>query len=507
MRTQLASLFLVFAVNVVAAPPPNLLVIQTDEHNFRTLGCYRDRLPVDQAEIWGPGVVVETPNIDWIARNGALAERFYATSPVCTPSRASFMTGRYPQNTGAISNNLPMKDEMVTFAEVFRRAGYATGYAGKWHLDGPGRPQFAPARKFGWDDNRYLFNRGHWKKLVENESGAHVGAVDGKGNPTYELAGADEKSFTTDFLVDRAVAFIRSHRDKPFCYMVSLPDPHGPNTVRPPYDTMFNQLAFQQPQSATRASSGLPRYADIGSESFKPAEMARYFGMVKCIDDGVGRILEALRVAGVLENTCIVFTSDHGDLCGEHGRQDKGHPMEGSARIPFVIYAPGLVRPGTIMSDALGTVDFMPTILGLFGVPGSDGCEGRDASPAFRAGREEAKPAGATFVRIGTHESANAWMGVFTFRHKLVVAPYADPCLIDLETDPDEKTNLWSSPRHRELVRSLAGELERYAQVHNDPIAQSVPVRSDLTWAISGQGPYVSPLRAAPKVRPENAHE
>ncbi|MEO6243869.1 MAG: sulfatase-like hydrolase/transferase, partial [Opitutaceae bacterium] len=114
--------------------------MQTDEHNFRTLGAYRALLPKDQAFIWGEGVKVDTPNLDWIAQHGAIADRFYATSPVCTPSRAALMTGRYPQNTGAIQNDLPMRDEMVTFAEVLRRNGYSTGYAGKWHLDGEARP-------------------------------------------------------------------------------------------------------------------------------------------------------------------------------------------------------------------------------------------------------------------------------------------------------------------------------------------------------------------------------
>src|SRR5687768_9501070 len=141
----------------LAATPerPNLLVIMTDEHNFRTLGCYRALMSPEQAFMWGPGVKVDTPNIDWLAKNGAIADRFYATSPVCTPSRAALMSGLYPQNTGAHTNNIPMDDRVVTFAEVLRRRGYTTGYAGKWHLDGDARPGWSPARKFGFDDNRY----------------------------------------------------------------------------------------------------------------------------------------------------------------------------------------------------------------------------------------------------------------------------------------------------------------------------------------------------------------
>lgn len=204
---------------------PNVLIIQTDEHNFRTLGCYRALLPKEQAFVWGDGLAVETPHIDSLAKRGALCDRFYAASPVCTPSRASFVTGRYPQNTGASMNDRPMRDDVVTFAEALRRKGYATGYTGKWHVDSPARPGWSPGRKFGFEDNRYLFNRGHWKQLEDTPNGPAVKARNAKGGPTYNVIGADEKSFTTDFLADKTVTFIRAHKSEPFCFMLSLPDP------------------------------------------------------------------------------------------------------------------------------------------------------------------------------------------------------------------------------------------------------------------------------------------
>ena len=154
----------------------NLLIIQTDEHNFRTLGCYRDTLEKDQAFVWGETAFVETPHIDSIAKRGAICTSFYATSPVCTPSRASLLSGRYPQNTGSPQNNMPLNNDIVTFAEVLRRAGYETGYAGKWHLDGNGKPQWGPKRSFGFSDNRFMFNRGHWKKLEITDQGPRVAA-------------------------------------------------------------------------------------------------------------------------------------------------------------------------------------------------------------------------------------------------------------------------------------------------------------------------------------------
>ncbi|HBE68223.1 MAG TPA: sulfatase, partial [Planctomycetaceae bacterium] len=210
---------------------PNLLIIQTDEHNFRTLGCYRKLLAAEEAFVWGRRAIVTTPNIDSIASAGAICTSFYAASPVCSPSRASLLTGLYPHNTGVPTNNMELKHGVPTLATVLSDAGYRTGYAGKWHLDGVGKPQWAPKRKFGFVDNRYMFNRGHWKQFEITPNGPRVKAMDKKGRPSYAVGGADEESFSTDWLTDRALEFIANPSDKPFFYFLSLPDPHGPNTA------------------------------------------------------------------------------------------------------------------------------------------------------------------------------------------------------------------------------------------------------------------------------------
>jgi arylsulfatase A-like enzyme len=272
------------AVLLGAAAPPNLLIIHTDEHNFRTLGCYRAVLPPEQALMWGEDAVVTTPHIDWLAKHGALCTSFYATTPVCSPSRSAFVSGRYPQNTPVVTNNIPMDDDIVTFAEILRQQGYATGYAGKWHLDGGSRPGWAPKRKFGFQDNRYMFNRGHWKQLEETPAGPRVKARNARGKATYLVRGANEKSFTTDFLADKTVAFIEAHKSAPFCFMVSIPDPHGPDSVRPPYDTMFKGQTAKAPRTFAQPDDYLPFWSKRRG-GFNG--MASYFGMVKCIDDNV----------------------------------------------------------------------------------------------------------------------------------------------------------------------------------------------------------------------------
>ncbi|MDO8545199.1 MAG: sulfatase [Opitutaceae bacterium] len=487
-----------------ASAKPNLLVIMTDEHNFRTLGCYRELMPPEQAFVWGRDVKVETPNIDWLAKHGAIADRFYATSPVCTPSRAAFVSGRYPQNTGAHINNLPMRDDVVTFAEVLRREGYATGYAGKWHLDNDARPGWQPPRKFGFEDNRYMFNRGHWKKLELTADGARVAAVGASGEPTYAVAGADARTFTTDFLADRAVEFIRAQKDKPFCYVLSIPDPHGPNAVRAPYDTMFDPSKFKQPHTATQPGQMLPSYASTVVEKFSQQQMALYFGMVKCIDDNVGKLLATLRATGVLERTFIVFTSDHGDMCGEHGRQNKGIPLEASARVPFLLHAPGVVKPGTQVKAALANVVFKPTILSLMGIKNPDAAEGRDASALFRGDVRDWRDI--AFLRIGSGEEGGGrgWLGAFTRRHKLVVSTEGEAALFDLERDPDELNNLFGLAGQREIVRTLGRELSAYAKAHRDPHGEIPAVQRVLAWAAEGTGEF-QPAAAAPVKAPDAA--
>jgi len=473
-----------------AAPnKPNLLIIHTDEHNFRTLGCYRALLPKEQAFVWGEDVAVETPHIDSLAKRGAICDRFYTSSPVCTPSRASFVSGRYPQNTGAYINEAPMNDAVVTFAEVLRRNGYATGYAGKWHLDGSARPGWTPARQFGFEDNRYMFNRGHWKQLEDTPAGPRV-----KGGDTYNVKGADEKSFTTDFLADKTVAFLKAHKDQPFCFMVSMPDPHGPNSVRPPYDTMFENVKFEQPRSAFVRDGGQPACA-VPPAKPQMENMARYFGMVKCIDDNVGKILSALGEQGLLERTVVVFTSDHGDMCGEHGRVNKGIPLEGSARIPFLISYPGKIKPGTVVHEALATVDFKPTILSLLGAPPDERDEGRNASALFLNGKA---PADWKNVAISRH-APGEWLMAISSRYKFIVSTDSDPCLFDLDQDPFETRNILQTPASRPIVRELGRALADYARRCKEPHAEQPAIRADITWAAEGAGAYAPPNRTAVK--------
>ncbi|MEQ9411777.1 MAG: sulfatase [Fuerstiella sp.] len=447
---------------------PNLLIIHCDELNFRTLGCYRETLPPEQAFMWGPNAYVETPHIDSIARAGTLCTGFYAATPVCSPSRSSFITGMYPQHTPVTTNNIRLGDEVVTFAQILSENGYATGYAGKWHLDGAGKPQWEPERKFGFQDNRYMFNRGHWKQLELTEQGSRVKARDRKGAASYSVDGADKKSFTTDWLTDRAIEFIDEHADEPFCYMLSIPDPHGPDTVRAPYDQMFDDSEVEAPRTFGKPTEGVPSWAR--PEKNCHYRMASYHGMIKCIDDNVGRIIAALQDRSLLDDTILVFTADHGDMRGEHGRQNKGIPLEASAKVPFLVRYPEAVAAASRVDQVLNTVDFLPSMLALMNVETAGHEQGRDASDLLRNGTAPAEWNDITFMRsTGKAGSRFGWISAVTPRYKLILSPNDDPWLIDRQLDPDELVNFINDTDHRDAVRYLAGELKNYGARLSDP--------------------------------------
>ena len=469
-RLLLSLLFTAIGQASVQAEPYNVLVIQTDEHHFKTLGCYGGR-------------IVETPNIDWIAKNGAIATSFYATTPVCSPSRGALISGRYPQNTPVTNNNISLGDHVVTFAEVLRWKGYKTGYAGKWHLDGLGKPQWAPIRKFGFDDNRYMFNRGHWKKFEITNDGPRVAAIK-RGKPFYGVENADKESFSTDWLANRTIDFINTNKAKPFCYMVSFPDPHGPNTVRKPYDTMYKDVNVPIPVSVNKPRSQTPRWAagdpKITADTVRLL-MPKYYGMIKCLDDNIGRILDALRKNGQIDNTIIVFTSDHGDLCGEHGRLNKGVPYEGSARIPFLFYCPGKIPAGTIVKQALSCVDFVPTLFALTGDQLPKGVDGRDASILFRGSKNQWEDI--AFIR--STSTGKPWLAAITDRYKIIYSALGDPWLFDLKTDPDELHNAFTKPNAQRIVKRLTAKLAAYTNHHNDPYGNNARIKADMALVLS----------------------
>lgn len=475
----------------LAGDKPNLLFIVTDEHSFRTIGCYRDLLTKDQAEIWGEGNVVETPNLDKIAQRGTLFNRMYASAPVSTPARASMFTGMYGHQLSMHNNsNKPgdgkyLRSSVKTIAKCLVEAGYMTGYSGKLHLaeardfEEFWEPFPVPGEEgynYGFTDNKYMFNGGHGKYIgIDNDGKPYFASKkptkigeDKYGNAVYKDARSSNVKSTTDFLGDRTVEFIENNKDKPFYYVVSIPDPHTPDFACSDYHEMYTNMKFKKPDTYFKETNKeTPKWQspDGKAEQVESLNLPQYFGMVKNIDDNIGRILDKLEEEGILENTIIVFTSDHGDLMGEHARMNKGTIHETSARVPFLI-AHGkdcknpLVPRGKVVTQAANTTDWMPTFLSLLDVE-CPKVVGRDLTPLL----EKKAPKNwndVTFCQLGFSAAIDS-------RYKLRVSPFnEEPWLLDIVADPNEVVNYINDPKYKEVVVRLAKELKTYNKECNE---------------------------------------
>jgi arylsulfatase A-like enzyme len=469
---------------------PNLVIVMTDEHNLRTISAYRNYLLTkhdkEQVDVWGNDLYLYTPWLDSLARDGAMYTNFYTVAPLCTPSRASFLTGMYPQFTGSDLNHSPMNPNLQTFADLLRdERGYYTGYMGKFHLDGEAKPGWGDnGRSFGFDFNTYRYNRGHWKYFAEVNGGVKNFKDEPDFFENYNGPYKQQRHYATDYLIDRGMEFIDSaaSQNKPFALMISIPDPHSPNENRPPYRTRYQSTSFKYPRTAAanmKADPAPPSWnafstdefpldevdqyvKDYASGDFWQNQMQQYFGMVANIDFNMGKLLYSIRNAGIEDNTIIVFTSDHGDMLGEHGRENKGVPYETSAGIPFLIKYPDKIQRGKIVETPYSSVDFAPTILSLMnvkdysrfpfhGVDGSD--ELLDSSQVSR--REDK-----IIILMDTGLSPS-WAAAVKDGYKLVVSLRTDPFLFDLNVDPEEMINYIDSdsPNHVAVKADLQAAL------------------------------------------------
>ncbi len=442
----------------------------TDEQTFRTLGCYRDLMEPEQAFPWGREAYVETPNIDRIANEGAICTRFYASSPVSTPSRASFQTGLYPVATEAPVNDMEMNPNLTTYAQKLKEAGYYTSYVGKWHLSGVpkiDRLYMEPGYNYGYIDRTFMFDDGHWKWYDEVNKPNKI-------MPYADHPGAQEKYiYSTDYLTDKAIEVIERDKEKPFYLMLSIPDPHSPDVAREPYKSQYLKLNYTEPvTNVNDKEDKRPRWGSGGTfnmkgKGFNKESVANYFGSVKCIDDNIGRVLKALEDNGVLDNTIIVFTSDHGDMLYEHSRINKGMPYDASAKIPFVIRYPKKIKAGKIINKAYTSVDFAPTILGLLNVDQIDDVHGIDDSKLFTNNEMEVNSDRIVYGTVCAPRSE--WTMATDGRYKLVLSCWDTPWLFDLANDPDEIINFYSHPDYKNIAEKLQVELVRQMKLYKEP--------------------------------------
>jgi arylsulfatase A-like enzyme len=404
---------------------PNVLFLLADQWRPQTLPAAGD-----------PDLVA--PNLKRLAGSGVHFRRAYASNPVCTPSRASVITGRFPHACRMPRNNLRLQVDEPSIATQFKADGYSTGYIGKWHLDGEERPGFVPPgpRRRGFD-YWAAFNRGH----------QYYDSVYFRDEPE-PLRG---EGFEPEYQTSLAIDFLRRNKANPFFLYLSWGPPHTPRRPPPKFALVYDPRQFRLRENVP------PEWQEKAR-----TELAGYYGLCSALDYQLGRLLIALEEEGLAENTLVVFTADHGDMLGSHGLDFKGVHYEESAGIPLLIRFPGRMQPGGKSDVLLSNVDLMPTLLSLCGAEALDGVQGRDLSSLLLGGDEE-RPE--SVFCYGKLETPDEWRMVVRGVDKLVTDASSTPThLYNLAQDPYEQNNLVADPRHRRRRDEMQAHMREWVR-------------------------------------------
>jgi arylsulfatase A-like enzyme len=476
-----SALMLFLSVSLFAAERPNILFIFTDDHATQALSAYNHPLKL-----------VETPNLDRIAKQGMLFERCLVPNSICGPSRAAILTGKYSHLNGFYRNGNRFNGAQQTFPKLLQQAGYQTAVIGKWHLE---------SDPTGFD---------HW----------HI--LPGQGiyyNPPMIRDGQRVKheGYTTDLITDFSMEWLRNRdKSKPFLLMSQHKAPHrewAPNLKHlgwnkdrkfPEPETLFDDYSGRGPaereQDMTLEKTFTPldaklvpppylnaeqrkvwdAYYEPRNEEFRNASltgkdlvrwryqryMHDYLGTILSVDENVGRLLKFLEEEGLAENTIVVYSSDQGFYLGEHGWFDKRWIYEESLTTPLLVRWPGVTQPGSRSKAMASVLDFPSTFLEAAGAAIPSDMQGRSLAPILK-GQTPADWRTSFYYHyyeFPAVHSVRKHYGVVTGRYKLF--HFYEPemnywTLIDREKDPNEMTNVYDQPAYAATRKELHNELER----------------------------------------------
>lgn len=423
---------------------PNFLLVMSDEHDPRVSSPYGHPF-------------VATPRMQRLADGGAVFEAGYCNSPLCVPSRASFMTGKHLHRIGVWDNGVPLASDEPTWAHRLNALGYETALAGKMHFVGP--------------DQRHGFRQ----RLVEDIHGEfHMAAPDWDHPPSgprppmrrrIEEAGPGDSAYQRydDEVAARAVAFLAdpARRERPWALCASFITPHFPLIVRQSYfDRYFPahaDLPAMPPGHLDRLhpqNRRLRQFFDCADFTAEQTARARaaYYGLVTFCDERIGQVLDALEAHGLAENTLVAYVADHGEMLGQHGLWWKCSFYEGSSRIPFILSWPGQIAPGSRYRAATSLLDLVRTMLDLAGDDAPD-LNGTSLVPLLRGAAPDGD--GLAIAEYEGHGTVTPARMVRRGRFKLNYYHGEPPELFDLEDDPDEFTDLASHPDYRSVRDEL----------------------------------------------------
>lgn len=413
---------------------PNIIFILTDDHRW------------DAMSSMGHPFII-TPHLDRLAEEGILFANAFVTTSLCSPSRASFLTGQYPHRHGVVTNHTPWDNRNATFLELLKTKGYETAFIGKWHMPGQGLPRLRGVDRF------ISFTKEGGQGIYYN-CPLIIDGVETERNGKY----------ITEDLTDFALEFIEKQRTNPFCLYLSHKAVHFGFRPPPHLKGIYKNVDLKLPSESDTWITYTDNHPFVGALLPMNLLYRNYCETVVSVDEQVGRILKKLEEMQILDDTVIIYAGDNGHFWGEHGLYDKRLAYEESIRIPFIVRYPGLVKdPGRRASQMILNIDLAPTLLDLVGLDIPPNMQGQSIKPILQsstaAGRQswlyEHFPVfpipipGITCVR--------------TNRYKYI--EYQNDKrpkeVFDLKSDPKEKHNIIDTDKGKKIERQLKQELKR----------------------------------------------
>ncbi|MDD9956020.1 MAG: sulfatase-like hydrolase/transferase [Anaerolineaceae bacterium] len=427
---------------------PNVIVFFTDQQRWDSTGAHGNPLDL-------------TPNFDRVAREGTHVSRSFTCQPVCGPARSVLQTGRYATETGCFRNGIALPQDAQTLAHHFREGGYTTGYIGKWHLADAGPGPVPVEQRGGYE---------YWlaSNALEFTSDAYDTVMFDNENRPVKLPG-----YRVDALTDAAIRYIDSPRDQPYFLFVSYIEPHHQNH-RDDYPAPTGY------EERYRGRWAPPDLQALGGSSWR--HLAGYWGMVRRLDEALGRLIDALRSLGQLDDTILLFTSDHGNHFRTRNAEYKRSVHDSSLRVPTVLSGPGFDGGGQL-SQLISLIDLPPTLLDAAGLPVPEEMQGRSFLPLVQ--RQNGDWPDDMFFQVS--ESCVA-RGVRTQRWKYGVLAkdrdgnrdsaadrYEETWLYDLLADPEELHNVVDLESHTEVREVLRERLLRRMVQAGEALPEILP--------------------------------
>jgi arylsulfatase A-like enzyme len=437
---------------------PNVVVIMTDDQRWDCMSCEGHPF-------------LKTPNMDRIAKEGARFANMFVTTSLCSPSRASFLSGLYAHTHKVTNNFTDYPADLPSYPLNLQQSGYQTAYIGKWHMG-----EQSDERRPGFD---------YWT--------THKGQGD-YYDTTFNVNGKRtvKKGYYTHRVTDMAIDWLKQDHNKPYLLIIGHKAPHTPFTPEKKYENIYDDVKIDYPETAFNLESkpkwvkerlntwhgiygpifGFRKdFPDTRPESvLKFAEFVRaYTATIKSVDDSIGRVYKTLKELGQLDNTLLVFTSDNGFFLGEHGMTDKRTMHEASIRVPLLVRYPRLIQPGTIISNMVMNVDLAPSILDICRAKPLKNIHGKSWKKLL-AGRTRGwrKSLYYSYDYEKQFPYTPNVRGVRTDEWKYVHYPNGDSKpdqykaeLYNLKNDPLETNNLINEPKYADKVRELRAELHR----------------------------------------------